>query len=91
MTTFSARRSVMPVLQNISSVSSLQTSIGNRVLLTRDECAEILRIHVRTLDALLKDGVIHFKRVGRPLRGRVLVPLAEVERFLQMEEPANSR
>ena len=81
----------MPVLRTTDSVSSLQTSIGNRVLLTRDECAEILRIHVRTLDALLKEGVIRFKRVGRPRRGRVLVPRAEVERFLQMEGPANSR
>jgi hypothetical protein len=31
-----------------------------------------------------------FKRVGKPLRERVLVPRVEVERFLQMEEPANS-
>lgn len=81
----------MPVLQTKSSVSSLQTSIGNKVLLTRDECAKILRIHVRTLDALLKDGVLRFKRVGRPLRGRVLVPRVEVERFLQMEEPAKQQ
>jgi excisionase family DNA binding protein len=79
----------MPVLRAISSVPSLQTTLGNKVLLTREECAEILRIHVRTLDALLKDGVIRFKRVGRPLRGRVLVPRVEVERFIQMEEPAN--
>jgi len=81
----------MPVSQTVSPVSSPQTSEENKVLLTRDECAEILRIHVRTLDALLKDGVIRFKRVGRPRRGRVLVPRVEVERFLQMEEPANSR
>ena len=81
----------MPVLRTINSESSLQTSTGNKVLLTREECAEVLRIHVRTLDALLKDGVIRFKRVGKPRRGRVLVPRVEVERFLQMEEPATSR
>jgi excisionase family DNA binding protein len=81
----------MPVPQTISSVSPIQASIGNRVLLTREECAEILRIHVRTLDALLKGGVIRFKRVGKPLRGRVLVPRVEVERFLQVEEPANKQ
>jgi excisionase family DNA binding protein len=81
----------MPVRQTTRFVSSLQTSIGNKVLLTREECAEILRIHVRTLDALLKDGVIRFKRVGGPLRGRVLVPRVEVERFLQLEEPAKGR
>jgi excisionase family DNA binding protein len=81
----------MPVRQTIRRVSSLQTFLGNKVLLTREECADILRIHVRTLDALLKGGVIRFKRVGKPLRGRVLVPRVEVERFLQVEDPAISR
>jgi len=79
----------MPVPRIANTEASTQTSLADRILLTREECAEILRIHVRTLDALLKDGVIRFKRVGRPLRGRVLVPRVEVERFLQMEEPAN--
>jgi excisionase family DNA binding protein len=81
----------VPVLQATSTVSPIQASMGNKVLLTREECAEILRIHVRTLDALLKDGVLRFKRVGGPRRGRVLVPRVEVERFLKVEEPANSR
>jgi excisionase family DNA binding protein len=80
----------MPVLRVADTVVA-QTHLSDKILLTREECAEVLRIHVRTLDALLKDGVLRFKRVGRPLRGRVLVPRAEVERFLQMEEPANSR
>ena len=81
----------MPVPRAIATADPTQTTLDNCVLLTREECAEILRIHVRTLDALLKNGVIRFKRVGKPLRGRVLVPRVEVERFLQMEEPANSR
>ncbi len=80
----------MPALR-FARTEPTQIRVSDKVLLTREECAEILRIHVRTLDALLKEGVIRFKRVGRPLRGRVLVPRLEVERFLQMEEPAKSR
>jgi excisionase family DNA binding protein len=81
----------MPVLRPTTAIPQIVPSLPNKVLLTRDECAEILRIHVRTLDTLLKGGVLHFKRVGGPRRGRVLVPRVEVERFLQMEEPATSR
>lgn len=81
----------MSVLRVSNSVAPIQTILGDKILLTREECADLLRIHVRTLDALLKDGVIRFKRVGKPRRGRVLVPRVEVERFLQMEEPATSR
>ena len=81
----------MPVRRRFSAISQIQPSLRNKVLLTRNECAEILRIHVRTLDTLLKEGVLHFKRVGGPLRGRVLVPRVEVERFLRMEAPANNR
>jgi excisionase family DNA binding protein len=80
----------MPVLR-VANVAPAQTTVGDKVLLTREECAEILRIHVRTLDTLLKEGVIRFKRVGKPLRGRVLVPRVEVERFLQIEEPAKQQ
>lgn len=79
----------MPVLRIANAVAPAQTTVGDKVLLTREECAEILRIHVRTLDALLKDGTIRFKRVGKPLRGRVLVPRVEVERFLEVGEPTN--
>jgi excisionase family DNA binding protein len=81
----------MPVLRVNNTVGRTPITVGDKVLLTREECAEILRIHVRTLDALLKDGIIRFIRVGKPFRGRVLVPRVEVERFLQVEEPANSR
>ena len=81
----------MPVPHIADSFSSLQAPLDCRVLFTREECAEVLRIHVRTFDALLKDGVIRFKRVGRPLRGRVLIPRAEIERFLQLGGPAIKR
>jgi excisionase family DNA binding protein len=81
----------MPALRIAHTVESPQASISDKVLLTREECAAILRIHVRTLDGLLKKGVIRFKRVGRPLRGRVLVPRLEIERFLQMEDPAKKQ
>jgi len=80
----------MPALR-IASAAPTQSVVSEKLLLTRGECAEILRIHVRTLDALLKDGVLRFKRVGKPLRGRVLVPRVEIERFLQVDQPAKQR
>jgi excisionase family DNA binding protein len=81
----------MPVPRIANTAAPTRTSLADRILLTREECADILRIHVRTFDALLKSGALRFKRVGGPRRGRVLVPRIEIERFLQMEEPANSR
>jgi excisionase family DNA binding protein len=81
----------MPDLRVIHRAAPTQLTLSDRLLLTREECADILRIHVRTLDSLLRDGVIRFKRVGGASRGRVLVPRTEVERFIQTEEPAKSR
>jgi excisionase family DNA binding protein len=80
----------MPVSPRNNSLSPIQASIGNQMLLTREECAAVLRIHLRTLDALRKEGTIRFKRVGKPVRGRVLVPRVEVERFLEVGELTNS-
>jgi excisionase family DNA binding protein len=81
----------MPALRVASAVAPSQPTVSDKLLLTREECAEILRVHVRTLDGLLKDGVLRFKRVGKPLRGRVLVPRVEIERFLQVDQPAKRR
>jgi len=81
----------MPALRVASAVAPIQPTVSDKLLLTREECAEILRIHVRTLDGLLKDGVLRFKRVGKPLRGRVLVPRVEIERFLQVDPPAKQQ
>jgi excisionase family DNA binding protein len=81
----------MPVPEITNTAAPTQTSLADRILLTREECADILRIHVRTFDALLKSGALRFKRVGGPRRGRVLVPRMEIERFLQVEDPAISR
>ena len=81
----------MPALRKANAVAPTQPTVSDKVLLTREECADILRIHIRTLDALLKDGILRFKRVGKPLRGRVLVPRVEIERFLQVDQPAKRR
>ncbi|MFZ0585564.1 MAG: helix-turn-helix domain-containing protein [Candidatus Sulfotelmatobacter sp.] len=81
----------MPALRVANAVAPTQPTVSDKVLLTREECADILRIHIRTLDALLKDGILRFKRVGKPLRGRVLVPRVEIERFLQVDQPAKRR
>jgi len=79
----------MPVPRIANTAAPTQTRLADRILLTRE--ADILRIHVRTFDALLKSGALRFKRVGGPRRGRVLVPRIEIERFLQVEDPAISR
>jgi hypothetical protein len=81
----------MPALRVASAVAPTQPTVSDKVLLTRGECAEILRIHVRTLDALPQDGILRFKRVGKPLRGRVLVPHVEIERFLRVDQSAKQR
>ena len=48
------------------------------MLLTRQEAADFLRKHVRSLDRLIAQGKIKAVRVG----GSVLVPRAEMERIL---------
>jgi excisionase family DNA binding protein len=47
--------------------------------LSRKAAAQILGLSVRTIDQALSDGRLHAKRYG----GRVLIPAAEVERFLE--------
>jgi Helix-turn-helix domain len=74
----------MPVLQATSTVPPIhQFPVENKILFTREESAEILRISVRLLDTLLRDGVIKYKRIGGPVRGRVLIPRAELLRFAE--------
>ena len=74
----------MSVLQATSTVPLIhQFPVENKILFTREECAEILRISIRTLDTLLRDGVIRYKRIGGPVRGRVLVPRAELLKFAE--------
>jgi len=48
------------------------------LVVTRKEAGEALRLSLRTVDKLLATGQIAARRVGR----RVLIPQAEIERFV---------
>ena len=55
----------------------------NRTLYTRKEAAEVLRIHVRTLDAEERRGSIRAIRIGTTCtRARVLYKRTELERYI---------
>ncbi len=52
------------------------------VLLSRSEVAKLLNLGLRTVDALVSQGRLRVKKIGR----RVLVPRAEVERFARVRQ-----
>ena len=54
---------------------------SEKILLSRHEAAQLLGISWRTLDELVKRGEIHIRRVGGPIRGRVLFSRSELQRF----------
>jgi excisionase family DNA binding protein len=58
-------------------------------LVTRDEAAEVLRIHVRTLDRLIQRGELPAVRVGGNKRGRVRVTRAALEAYIAARERTN--
>ena len=48
---------------------------------TRDEVAEILQVNIRTIDTLIKKGVIKAVKIGASIRflGKTLLELGEVK------------
>jgi excisionase family DNA binding protein len=63
------------------SVSAVPTS--EKILLSRLEAAQVLGISWRMLDNLVRRGEIQIKRVGGPIRGRVLFSRSELQRFAE--------
>lgn len=55
-------------------------------MLTREEAAEMLRVSVRTLDTLIKDGRIGAARIGR----RVLVSTDALREYVERQTVAVS-
>jgi excisionase family DNA binding protein len=55
-----------------------------KLLVGREEAAVRLSLSVRSVDYLLADRLLKFRRIG----GRVLIPIAELERFARMDHPA---
>jgi len=54
-----------------------------KLLIGREEAAVRLSLSVRSIDYLLADRQLKFRRIG----GRVLIPIAELERFARMDHP----
>jgi excisionase family DNA binding protein len=62
----------------------------DKLLVRREEAAEILSISVRSLDYLLANRQLLFRRIG----GRTLIPITELQRYARMDHPgriANQR
>jgi len=68
-----------------TSVSAVPTS--EKLLLSRYEAAQLLGISWRMLDDLVRRGEIRIRRVGGPLRGRVLFSRNELQRFAEGANP----
>ena len=56
----------------MSSVSVSAVPTSEKILLSRHEAALLLGISWRMLDEIVKRGEIRIRRVGGPIRGRVL-------------------
>jgi len=54
-----------------------------KLLVGREEAAVRLSLSVRSVDYLLADRQLKFRRIG----GRVLIPVAELERFARTDHP----
>lgn len=54
-----------------------------KLLVGREEAAVRLSLSVRSVDYLLADRQLKFRRIG----GRVLIPISELERFARMDHP----
>jgi len=54
---------------------------GEKLLLTREDCAQLLSCSVRTIDTMLANGELPSRRIGR----RRLVPRAALEQFARRD------
>jgi excisionase family DNA binding protein len=61
----------------------------HKILLSRKEAAQLLGISWRMLDELVKRGEIRIRRVGGPIRGRVLFSRSELQRFAEETETSD--
>jgi len=55
----------------------------DKLLVCREEAAEILSISVRSVDYLLANRQLTFRRIGT----RNLIPMADLRRFARMDHP----
>jgi excisionase family DNA binding protein len=67
----------------MSSTSVAAVPVQEKILFSRHEAAQLLGISWRMLDELVRRGEIQVRRVGGPIRGRVLFTRAELQRFAE--------
>jgi excisionase family DNA binding protein len=61
----------------------VQVAPSSRILVSRDEAAQLLSISVRGIDYLLATRRLPFRKIG----GRVLIPVAELRKYAQGDHP----
>lgn len=55
----------------------------DKLLVCREEAAEILSISVRAVDYLLANGLLSARRIGT----RALIPMADLRKFARADHP----
>jgi excisionase family DNA binding protein len=70
----------------VASLSVLAVPTSDKILLNRQEAALLLGISASLLDNLVQRGEIRIRRVGGPIRGRVLFSRTELQRFAEVTE-----
>ena len=65
---------------------SAATAISlERLFYSRNETAQLLGVSVGTIDNLIDRGELPFKRIGGPVRGRVLISRATLLKLAEGE------
>ncbi len=65
------------------STVAVQIPTESKILYSRDEAARLLGISVAMLDNLVRAGAIRIRRVGGPVRGRVLFSRIDLLKFAE--------
>ena len=61
----------------------VQLAPSSKILVSREEAAQLLSISVRGIDYLLATRRLPFRKIG----GRVLIPVAELRKYAQGDHP----
>jgi excisionase family DNA binding protein len=61
----------------------VQVAPSSKILVSREEAAQLLSISVRGIDYLLATRRLPFRKIG----GRVLIPVAELRKYAQGDHP----
>ena len=75
----------MPRMNEEAKKLRVRTTVApqDKLLVCREEAAEILSISVRSVDYLLANRQLTSRRIG----ARSLIPVADLKRFARMDHP----